>query len=347
MRGLPRAVHEDPTLIQQYTLDQSPSVHESFDATAAPPDAQRPMPTAERAAAACAPTGREALPALRTVCIQFLRARNLGALGGELLEVPVTRGDDGTLGIGLNGDDGIVEVTNVQQVNLQVNDQIRAVDGIALRDGNIISAMVQVPRERHTFAVELVRWPKGVLDGFWRAADAEHWIEGEVLATTRGSSGDAAESEARTRALSNFMTPPELRRSTPLRTQLVVTLSSADRHRLVLKLMRETFFLSEEAVGGVTVCLDDLGPCEAPHAEWLMLRSPGTRGVVGEVLVRVSRCDWAMRLDKSPDATHAPRRPKWAAEPLHAAQPIARIVDTGATLGAELGGLPGRITADG
>lgn len=288
---------------QQYTLDQSPSI-----ADLAPRD---------DGASAAEQDGDDAgADGMRTLSIQLVRGRNLGMAGGRLLHVQVERDLDGTIGIGLDNDDRIVEVSNDKQLSLQRGDQVRAVDGVPLGDGNIVMAMRQVPREVAAFPVELVRWPRG-------ASQPSCDVYAVLQTSARGGPGGE-------RCLDRVETQLRDSLNAAFNASSIVTLRSAERHELRLQLFREGFW-GWPLVGEARVDLTALGAARAPFTAWVPLLD-GAEHVAGELLVRITRCDWATRIGTSPDTGHAEFAPRLELSalmraPLHEPQPIARIAD--------------------
>jgi hypothetical protein len=286
-----------------YTIDQSPSVH---DAPAA----------AAHAAPAAVP--QLTFPPLRTVSIQLVRGRNVGMAGGRMLHVDVERDADGTLGIGLDHDDRIVEVTNPRQLNLKLRDQIRAVDGLQLGEGNIVTGMRQIPRERTAFPVEIIRWARSTAAPFW-----EIYATMEVLA--RGTD----ESPLRARRLARVETEPKASPKPHWNESTIVSLANINRHELIIQLIHEGL-LRPSLVGEAKIDLEAIGECSPrPYVAWVPLLGRDGMHIVGEFLVRISRCDWAKRLGTSPDTGLDVERllPLFQPAPVHDALPLARIHD--------------------
>ncbi|KAG8459533.1 hypothetical protein KFE25_012868 [Diacronema lutheri] len=299
--------------VHAYTIDQSPLL------------ADAPVPPRSHVGGVGATRDAAPRAGVRTLCVQLERGRNLGWAGGRLMRVEVERDTDGTIGIGLDPCDRIVEVTNAKQLNLHVSDQIRTVGGVALADGNIVTAMRQVPREVCTFPVDIIRWPPGT--------DAPAWDVFVVLETVAHAGGDAS-GVRNTRQLDRVESGLCSSRKAAWKASSIVTLSPTHRHELTLQLMCEGV-LRPSLVGEAMLDLDALGECAEPFVGWLPLfaraRPPEQRPVVGELLVRIARCDWAARLGTSPDSGHGDRaRPPGAAllwPPRHEAKPLPRIDD--------------------
>jgi len=266
-------------------------------------------------------------PPLRTICFQCLRGRNVGVPQARVLRVDVTRDTDGSIGIGLDGDDRILEITNPHQHNLKVGDQIRAVNGVHLGPDNIIAALKHVPRNLETFPVEILRWPQQPpVDPAELYAECEVWTY----------DGDPSRPVRRIAFKESRFVP---RGHPAFNVSLVATLRSAESHVAVVRVLRDGVF-GVVPVGEVRLPLEDLGPCEAPACMWTLLAEPHSRFVHGEVLCRVTRCDWASRLGTSPHVGRVRKQGNGlrallaeatsaVAEvfPLHKAVPLDRIQD--------------------
>lgn len=296
---------------QHYTIDQSP--------TLAQLEAKRPKADVSAGIGAEDVQGRA--DGLCTLSIQLVRGRNLGMVGGRLLNVQVERDVDGTIGIGLDTDDHIVEVTNDKQLSLQVRDQIRAVNGVVLGDGNIVTAMRQVASDVKTFPVELIRWPKGTPLPCW-----------DVFAVVETVAFGGPDSHLGARRLDRVETELRDSRSATFSVNSIVTLYPANSHELRLRLFREGA-LRPSLIGEAVLDLAAYSLEEGPSVAWVpLLDAANKRAIVGEFLLRIARCDWATRLGTSPDTGHNERvLPRVGASllraPIHQPQPLARISD--------------------
>lgn len=258
------------------------------------------------------------LPPLRTVNIQLVRTRNVGYAHAVIRTVQVQREPGGLLGIGLDAEDRIVEVTNEKQVNLKLGDQVRALDGRHLGTDNIVNGMKQLPRELTDFGVEVMRWP-----GKQRPAEWEITLVASVFARRR-------DNPAAVRRLVRFESKLQFSTVGTFNAARIVSLNADELHTLQIELVREAM-MRPLVVGRALLRLEELGECTPPHVEWLPVHGQGAYGVVAELLVRVARCDWAQRVGTSPDTGVRSRAAATAAnpfvEPLHAAAPVPRVAD--------------------
>jgi len=309
--------------VSAYTIDQScsihdpvASIHEQLTVNVGAPDT-------------------DLLRTLRTLSIQLVRGRNLGMAGGRLRTVQVERDADGTLGIGLDTDDRLIEVTNPRQLSLQNRDQIIATNGVPLADGNIIGAMRQVPRELLAFPVQLLRWPKGTEQPLW-----DVFAVMEIVATSKKFDEHSKSGENRLKRIKTEST--DSRRPFWSVSTLVTLAPEHNTHELRLTLVREgaPVFTPpwHQDVGAVRISLDALGTDDLPFVRWLPLIGRDGTSIVGEFLLRITRCDWATRIGTSPDTGFLARRHIGGSidilgdifggrEPQHHAIPLARVLD--------------------